>query len=160
MPGSQALDVPLSLASALVTPPFGPEHAHGTSPGRLLDSGRVRNYSWQLKLESTGRNLMTKDQVASAAPDGHDHAPEPLRAAPLPFAFGRMGRTQRGIVTTLSDVVRQAEQAELRLDRWVVQARAHGISWAVIGTVCGLTGEGARKRWGSLTSDDSTTGTR
>ena len=95
---------------------------------------------------------MAQDRDAAAGLDhpAQDDGAGPVRRAPLPFVFGRLDKTRHGIVVTLADSIRQAEQAEERVDRWVVQARAHGVSWSIIGAVAGLTSEGARKRWGSL----------
>ena len=92
--------------------------------------------------------------TTSGAGAEHQHHPDDLADdtawPPAPFAFGRLDKVQRGVVVTLVDAARQAEAAEKRLDGWVVRARSHGISWSLIGTLCGLTGEGARKRWGAL----------
>lgn len=47
----------------------------------------------------------------------------------------------------LADAVQAQREAEAWLVACVRQARAAGLSWAAVGEVLGVTGEGARKRW-------------
>lgn len=49
----------------------------------------------------------------------------------------------------LQDLVGQLRMIEGRIQDTVHLARAGGVSWAQVGTACGMTKQGAQQRWGS-----------
>lgn len=78
----------------------------------------------------------------SAAPGG---------MVPMPLA-GAFDRADGRLVTPLGAVVALTE-ARAELDAWIAaevnRARTLGTSWAELGAAVGITGEGARLRWGT-----------
>lgn len=71
-----------------------------------------------------------------------------FRPASVPAAAGRLNDHQAETLRDLQLLGDQIAAAQLRLDELVEEARSQGISWALIGWSVGLTGEGARGRWG------------
>lgn len=82
-----------------------------------------------------------QDQVEIGKQDG--------RAYVLPSSMRRMHPDARNVVM---DVLKKSHEIQEQLEQLgelVDEAREdHGVSWAVIGWAVGMTGEGARLRWG------------
>lgn len=65
----------------------------------------------------------------------------------LPFETGGVKlREERRRLVDAVDVVRRADRY---LRETVARCRAEGMSWAEVGRLVGMTGEGARKRFGA-----------
>jgi hypothetical protein len=65
-----------------------------------------------------------------------------------PRALARLGEEARLSVLEVRRAAEQLEAAEARRALAVGSARAYGASWDLIGWALGVTGEGARQRWG------------
>lgn len=79
----------------------------------------------------------------------------------VPYAFPRLPGKSRRLYGESADAYAAFQgsvMARLAADRdmelYVVVLRAQGVSWALIGWACGMTGEGARKRWGETVDRD------
>lgn len=59
---------------------------------------------------------------------------------------------QHAIIFDLRNAVVERGRAEARVQASVTAARAEGVSWAVLGTVLGTSGEAARQRYGVPTA--------
>jgi hypothetical protein len=81
------------------------------------------------------------DRVVLRTPEG--------RAAILPKSAGRLGGDALEVYADLMGVGLQVAELEDRLGQLVDQARELGVSWSLIGSATGLTGEGARQRYGA-----------
>jgi hypothetical protein len=64
-------------------------------------------------------------------------------------AHGR--RIAAGDLAGLPDLVALAEHLDTTIHTAVLGLRAHGYSWAEIGTQLGMTRQAAQQRWGHLT---------
>ena len=62
-------------------------------------------------------------------------------------AYGR--RVAQGDVDALADLIRLGRAVEDATDLAVAGLRAHGYSWAEIGTRLGVTRQAAQQRWGA-----------
>lgn len=72
------------------------------------------------------------------------------RAALIPVSARRL---PADVKTDLADVMRAAariNEAVQVLDELVIDLRDRGVSWSVIGWTLGMTGEGARQRFGNV----------
>jgi len=69
--------------------------------------------------------------------------------APAPVDAVQLERDRWESLRDLNVAVRQRDQAQERVDRHARAARAAGASWAQIGSWVGLTGEGARRKYGN-----------
>lgn len=81
------------------------------------------------------RSLGGRPQRAQASEDAR-----PLHAAPVPI----------DPLVAVRQRARRVSIAEARLAESVALARASGVSWAALGQEFGITGEGARRRWGQV----------
>lgn len=72
-----------------------------------------------------------------------------LPVALVPRAVDRLGSEQRGSVFEAARLSREIADRQAQLTVHVLDARARGVSWAVIGWAVGTSGEAARQRWGS-----------
>lgn len=66
-----------------------------------------------------------------------------------PTAFGRLSPAARETLGFVQESAAGIQEWQTRLSRDVDEARAAGISWALIGWSVGITGEAARLRWGA-----------
>jgi hypothetical protein len=89
-----------------------------------------------------GETDFDQDQVVL----GRD--PETGAAYVLPNTVRRMPEDARASVMAVLRTGSEVQQLLERLDELVDQAREHGASWSVIGWAVGMSGEGARLRWG------------
>lgn len=67
-----------------------------------------------------------------------------------PLAVRRMKPEQRTEWLRLVEVGREVAELEERAREEVAAARRLGVSWSVIGSALGITGEGARRRFGDV----------
>jgi len=68
---------------------------------------------------------------------------------PAPVDALQLERDRWESLRELERAVRQRDQAQKRVDQHARAARAAGTSWAQIGQWVGLTGEGARRKYGN-----------
>lgn len=69
-------------------------------------------------------------------------------APPEPATLKRLGAAQREDVSLLQEHGLALVGMQKHLDELVERARDSGVSWHLIGWSLGMTGEGARQRWG------------
>lgn len=69
-------------------------------------------------------------------------------APPEPATLRRLGPAQRDDVELLQEHGLALVRMQQHLDELVERARDSGVSWNLIGWSLGITGEGARQRWG------------
>jgi hypothetical protein len=75
--------------------------------------------------------------------------PAPAPTYALPTAVAKLDPQARALADALAaDVVRRAE-LDRAITARVLDLRAIGVSWHVIGYAVGTSGEAARQRWGS-----------
>lgn len=70
-------------------------------------------------------------------------------AATQPRWYASAGETAWAAGVRLQDAAAAVRDLEATQAREVARLRDLGASWAVVGWLVGMTGEGARKRWGS-----------
>ena len=68
--------------------------------------------------------------------------------SPRPVAWRRLGEEGEFYVAKVQKLVAQLGQLDDELNGAIASMRTAGISWDIIGVCVGMTGEGARKRWG------------
>ena len=71
-----------------------------------------------------------------------------LSAAVVPTAFGRLGGEAVEVVRDLQRVGAAMAALQVEARELVAEARELGVSWDLLGWSLGVTGEGARKRYG------------
>lgn len=89
----------------------------------------------------TGDEFADDDRAIVLTPEG--------RAVFVPVSVQRRLKGEAlEVYAEYSRVALEIDKLERELDRLVPQARAVGLSWALLGSPIGLTGEGARLRYG------------
>lgn len=87
-------------------------------------------------------------------PGAEQQRTDPSTSWPVGLPFPRGARGAR-VADALEDLG-EAEQARRAAERSIVQlvaaARAEGASWAAVGLFLGLTGDGARSKYGRATA--------
>lgn len=76
------------------------------------------------------------------------------RAAFLPFAARRLKGEALDVFTTMQRGGIIISEIEHDLHHMAHEARELGLSWSLIGAAVGLTGEGARRRYGPNPDDE------
>lgn len=79
----------------------------------------------------------------------HSAAPGERYAAVVPRSIRHLSRLQREPFSDLQKIGQQLEHLENHAVELVKECRRLGVSWAAIGWTLGLTGEGARLRYGA-----------
>lgn len=65
-----------------------------------------------------------------------------------PAAYRRLSPEQQVYVASVQEHGAALVEMQERLDELVAEARSADVSWHLIGWSLGMTGEGARQRWG------------
>ena len=68
--------------------------------------------------------------------------------APTPASYRRLSDAQRRTFARLQDHAEQLAAMDQHMRELVADARNAGVSWGLIGWSLGMTGEGARQRYG------------
>ena len=68
--------------------------------------------------------------------------------APTPTSYRRLSDVQRRTFARLQDHAEQLAAMDQHMRELVADARDAGVSWGLIGWSLGMTGEGARQRYG------------
>jgi hypothetical protein len=83
-----------------------------------------------------------------SVPDPVRAVPAPLRRPPVPRAASRLDGQQRAALEAVGSAAEGIRDLQDALASLVASARSRGVSWALIGSAVGTTGEAARQRWG------------
>ena len=90
----------------------------------------------------------------SPVPQKDSHAGAAFERSTLPpRALQRLTPQARNTLAAVQNLAATLLSLEEHLDRHVVELRQEGASWQVIGWALGVTGEGARKRWGEMAGE-------
>lgn len=89
-----------------------------------------------------GRASNGKRAAARAA------APVEAPTVVVPRSVERLGPSAVRLCQTLQGLELERRKAAAELDQLVATARSRGVSWAAIGWAVGISGEGARQKWG------------
>lgn len=79
----------------------------------------------------------------------HTGAPGERYAVVVPRSIKNMSRLQREPFADLQRVGDQLEQLENQARELAEECRRAGVSWSAVGFALGITGEGARLRYGA-----------
>ena len=104
-----------------------------------------------------GSVAVVQEQSSEAAPV------DPLAAWPIPLRFPRYrSRALADALQALGEAEEARRAAERQIVGRVAIARSEGASWAAVGLFLGLTGDGARSKYGRATArrpgDETATG--
>jgi len=101
------------------------------------------------------RGRRQRDEGMGLVPGQTSYDDEPVvltkdafgRAAMLPASARNLSGDLAELLGVLGDVTHEIRTLEEEQAAAAGAARAHGLSWALIGWATGLTGEGARLKW-------------
>ncbi len=71
-----------------------------------------------------------------------------------PRAWDRLGPEGQAVLSGLQHIAGEMSQLQAHVELHVQDARELGASWDVIGWSLGVTGEGARQRYGDTVTDE------
>lgn len=72
----------------------------------------------------------------------------PMFEPVMPKSAGRLSGEGRSLMAELQATVYEIRERQDRVEGLVGMMREAGVSWALIGWCLGVTGDGARRRWG------------